>query len=147
LATSEDSQAHVQQLAVTAEQLRQETDILQRQIALLQTTLQQLRGAEDGLDELKRRGDDTSSVLIPFGGGFFVRGQIPATKEVLASVGSGAYRSFPLAKGLERAKGQIETLEAQLVQLDQQFSEKMAQLNSINREIESIIIQAQAEQK
>jgi prefoldin alpha subunit len=147
LATNEDPQALVQQLAVTAEQLRQETDILQQQITLLQTTLQQLRGAEDGLDELKRRGDNTSSVLIPIGGGFFVRGQIPATEEVLASVGSGTYRLFPLSKGLERAKTQIETLEAQLVRLDQQLSEKMAHLNSINREIESIVAQVQAEQK
>ncbi|MFW9916794.1 MAG: prefoldin subunit alpha [Candidatus Thorarchaeota archaeon] len=147
MAASEDPQARVQQLAVTAEQLRQETDILQQQIALLQTTLQQLRGAEDGLDELQRRGDNASSVLIPIGGGFFVRGQIPATKEVLTSIGSGTYRLFPLEKGLERAKSQVETLEAQLVRLDQQLSEKMAHLNSINREIESIIVQAQAEQK
>lgn len=147
MATSEDPQAHVQQLAVTAEQLRQETDILQQQLALLQTTLQQLRGAEDGLDELKRRGESTSSVIMPIGGGFFVRGQIPTTKEVLASVGSGAYRSFPLSKGIERAKTQIETLEAQLARLDQQLTEKMAHLNSLNREIESIIAQARAERE
>ncbi|MFQ5981172.1 MAG: prefoldin subunit alpha [Candidatus Heimdallarchaeota archaeon] len=147
MATPDDPQAQVQQLAVTAEQLRTETDTLQQQLVFLQTSLQQLRGAGESLDELKRREENPSAVLMPVGGGYYVKAQIPATEEILASIGSGIYKSFSLAEGIERAKTQTEAVEKQIAQIDQLLSEKMAYLNSVNRELESILAQAQAERK
>ncbi|MFX0113629.1 MAG: prefoldin subunit alpha [Candidatus Hodarchaeota archaeon] len=145
MATSDDPQARVQQLAAAADQLRQETDLLQQQLALFQNSFHQLRGAGESLDELKRREKDTSPVLLPVGGGFFVRAQIPSVEEVISSVGSGIYRSFSLSEGIERVKAQIEAFENQIIQLDQMLTEKTAQLNSVNRELESILAQVQAQ--
>jgi len=147
LATADESQSDLQMLALRADQLRQETETIQQQVLILQNSLQQLRAAEECLTELGRRQNSSSSVLISVGGGYLVHSQIPSTDEVLTSIGSGVYKSYPLSKVIDRAKKQIEGHESRLTQLDQQLSEKLVHLNSINREIESMLVRAQSSEK
>ncbi len=135
---SDDPREEAQYLVIKADELRKESEYIQQQLYLMQRSINSLQAAEESLQELKKRGETSSSVLIPLGGGFQAKAEIPQTKEVLVSIGSGLYKSFPLSEALKRAGKHSETLQSTITQLDQQLSEKLEQLAKINQEIETI---------
>ena len=91
---------------------RQQAELIQQQIDLIQTSIAEVDALSNTLDDLE--GKDSVEAFVPVGAGSFIKGELKDTDEIIISIGAG----YAIKKDAEGAKviiaGQKKDLEDSL---------------------------------
>ena len=114
---------------------RQQAELIQQQIDLIQTSIAEVDALSNTLDDLE--GKDSVEAFVPVGAGSFIKGELKSTDEIIVSIGSG----IAVKKDAEGAR---EILGGQKEDLKDSLDKMLANLQKCTDIVGSL--QAQAEQ-
>ena len=97
-----------QELVARYEALQRTLQVADRQLASLEQELAELRRAQATLEGL----DGKQDVLMPIGGGVFLRAQVDAGAPVLSPLGSAYSADGPLEDAVARVRARAEHVQA-----------------------------------
>lgn len=130
------TEAQMRELAMHAETLRDQLATLEGQreyVAELTAearrsllTLEHVQGAKSG-DE----------ILMPLGGGAFVRARLDAPEKVISSLGSGIHAEVPTPDAAARLRARVESLES----ASQALAKDLARLNDEMARVNALVEQ------
>ena len=82
---------------------RQQAELIQQQIDLIQTSIAEVDALSNTLDDLE--GKDSVEAFVPVGAGSFIKGELKSTDEIIVSIGSG----FAVKKDADGAREILAT--------------------------------------
>ncbi len=114
---------------------RQQADLIQQQIELIQTSMAEVDALTNTLNDIE--GQDSIEAFVPVGAGSFVKGELKDTDEIIVSIGAG----FAVKKDADGAR---EFIAGQKEELKDSLDKMLANLQQVTDVVGSL--QAQAEQ-
>ena len=66
---------------------RQQAELIQHQIELIQASIAEVDALSNTLDDIE--GKDSVEAFVPVGAGSFIKGELKSTDEIIVSIGSG----------------------------------------------------------
>lgn len=87
---TKDQREELQALMMEAEQYKRQMDSINRQMQILETTIEDLRGSMNALSALEENKAGTE-ILVSIGSGSFIRAKLLETEKVIVGVGSLAF--------------------------------------------------------
>ena len=114
---------------------RQQAELIQQQIDLIQTSIAEVDALSNTLDDLE--GKDSVEAFVPVGAGSFIKGELKSTDEIIVSIGSG----IAVKKDAEGAR---EIIAGQKEDLKDSLDKMLANLQQVTDIVGNL--QAQAEQ-
>jgi len=119
-----DMQGKMMELETFKSQLQQ----YQQQKSQIMMTVQEMMSAKATIDGMKDA-KDGEELVIPIGGGTFIRGTLSDAKNVVSSVGADIAVTKDAASAKKHIEAQIKSAEESVAQLDSEMQriEKMAQ--------------------
>ena len=109
---------------------KEQSEIIQQEIANIQQTIAEVRTLESTIDDIKTK--DSFEALVPVGAGSFMNAEIKNEDKIIMSVGSGVAISKTYDEAKETAEFQKKQLEDSLDKLYknlQQITDIVAQLS------------------
>lgn len=103
-------QEELQEMMVEVETLRAQSTALQQQLMVVMNTLQELRAAQQALENLDGL-ESKSDILVPLGGGAFVNANLGDTSKVILNLGANVMAEKPRTEALSVIGGQVDQLE------------------------------------
>ena len=100
--------------------LEQQFQQLQQQYNLIENRILELTRIEENLDDIKKVKENTD-ILVPVGGGIFLKSSIKDTKNVLINVGSNTITKKPLSEAKQILNNQVEELGTIKTQIEQEL--------------------------
>ena len=127
----------VQILQTEIEQLQMSINAIEQQISLINRAMNSINGSIFTQEELeiKKSGDE---ILIPIGGSNYVLCTVKDPENVYVSLGSGISRQASLKEAIDRNKEQLDSMNSNLKQLKDQFSQFSQMINSRRTELVKI---------
>lgn len=139
---SEQEKALLRDYIAQLEALRGAISTLEDQVRMVELRISELETVKDVLRKLPELGDRAEDVLIPIGGGVFVRGTIKDVKRVLIGVGADivVQKSIDEAVGdldakIENLKNSREELRKSIDDLTKQAEELRARTEELLRKV------------
>ena len=114
---------------------RQQADLIQQQIELIQTSIAEVDALSNTLDDIE--GKDSVEAFVPVGAGSFIKGELKSTDEIIVSIGSG----IAVKKDADGAR---EIIAGQKEDLKDSLDKMLANLQQVTDIVGNL--QAQAEQ-
>ena len=114
---------------------RQQAELIQQQIDLIQTSIAEVDALSNTLDDLE--GKDSVEAFVPVGAGSFIKGELKSTDEIIVSIGSG----IAVKKDADGAR---EIIAGQKEDLKDSLDKMLANLQQVTDIVGNL--QAQAEQ-
>ena len=114
---------------------RQQAELIQQQIDLIQTSIAEVDALSNTLDDLE--GKDSVEAFVPVGAGSFIKGELKSTDEIIVSIGSG----LAVKKDADGAR---EIIAGQKEDLKDSLDKMLANLQQVTDIVGNL--QAQAEQ-
>ncbi|WP_458403371.1 prefoldin subunit alpha [Methanobrevibacter sp.] len=114
---------------------RQQADLIQQQIEMIQASMAEVDALFNTLDDIE--GKESVEAFVPVGAGSFIKGELKSTDEIIVSIGSG----IAIKKDAEGAR---EILTGQKEELKNSLDKMLANLQQCTDIVGSL--QAQAEQ-
>ena len=114
---------------------RQQAELIQQQIDLIQTSIAEVDALSNTLDDIE--GKDSIEAFVPVGAGSFIKGELKSTDEIIVSIGSG----IAVKKDAEGAR---EIIAGQKEDLKDSLDKMLANLQQVTDIVGNL--QAQAEQ-
>ncbi|MHA1977253.1 MAG: prefoldin subunit alpha [Candidatus Hodarchaeales archaeon] len=127
----------VQVLQTEIEQLQQSVNAIEQQMTLVNRAMNSIDGSIVTQEELegKKSGDE---ILISIGGSNYVLCSVKDPNNVYISLGSGISRQAPIEEAIKRNKDQLGSLNSNLNQLREQFSQFSQMMNNRRTELVKI---------
>ncbi len=123
-------QQKLQQMLNEINAYKEQSEIIQQEIANIQQTIAEVRTLESTIDDIKTK--DSFEALVPVGAGSFMNAEIKNEDKIIMSVGSGVAISKTYDEAKETAEFQKKQLEDSLDKLYknlQQITDIVAQLS------------------
>jgi len=139
------NEEEVQQRYAELELINQSFQQMQQQISLMNQQLQTLNKVNEALDAVKDV-DGKSNVLVPLGGGVFVKSEIDKNSEFMVNVGSNVVVSKDYDNSKEIIKKQIEEVSQVMVTLEANMEELSSRAQGIQEELSKGISEISKEQ-
>ena len=114
---------------------RQQADLIQQQIELIQASIAEVDVLSNTLDDIE--GKDSIEAFVPVGAGSFIKGELKSTDEIIVSIGSG----IAVKKDADGAR---EIIAGQKEDLKDSLDKMLANLQQVTDIVGNL--QAQAEQ-
>ena len=114
---------------------KQQADLIQQQIELIQTSIAEVDALSNTLDDIE--GKDSIEAFVPVGAGSFIKGELKSTDEIIVSIGSG----IAVKKDADGAR---EIIAGQKEDLKDSLDKMLANLQQVTDIVGNL--QAQAEQ-
>jgi len=108
MAASRDAEGELREAAQVGEVLQNQLAGIEEQLGMLRAMTEEFQQARSALDALRaaRVGDE---VLVPLGGGQFVRAKLAEADRVLSGIGAGLSVEGPVAEALRRVEAQLQS--------------------------------------
>jgi prefoldin alpha subunit len=94
-----DGREEIQALMLEAEQYKRQMESINRQMQILETTMEELRGSLNAISALEENKAGTE-ILVSVGSGSFIRAKLMETDKILVGVGS----ALSLEKSIPEAR-------------------------------------------
>ena len=114
---------------------KQQADLIQQQIELIQTSIAEVDALSNTLDDIE--GKDSVEAFVPVGAGSFIKGELKSTDEIIVSIGAG----LAVKKDADGAR---EIIAGQKEDLKDSLDKMLANLQQVTDIVGNL--QAQAEQ-
>jgi len=141
LAHRAQTEEELRRLSVEMRYLEQTADALQQRISMVNAALTDLTYANMTLDGIEKEKENTE-ILVPIGGGSYVKAKIADTNKVLVALGSGVSMEKTLVDAKTTLKERLDELEKTMNSAQQQFSQVAERLNSGRNRLETLLAEA-----
>jgi prefoldin alpha subunit len=141
LAHRAQTEEELRRLSVEMRYLEQTADALQQRISMVNAALTDLTYANMTLDGIEKEKENTE-ILVPIGGGSYVKAKIADTNKVLVALGSGVSIEKTLADAKTTLKERLDELEKTMNSAQQQFSQVAERLTSGRNRLETLLAEA-----
>ena len=135
------TEEELRRLSVEMRYLEQTADALQQRISMVNAALTDLTYANMTLDGIEKEKENTE-ILVPIGGGSYVKAKIADTNKVLVALGSGVSIEKTLADAKTTLKERLDELEKTMNSAQQQFSQVAERLNTGRNRLETLLAEA-----
>jgi len=109
----------------------------QGQMSLLDTVLSELQMANATLEGLKKEKPEVS-LLVPIGGGVYVKAKLADIEQVVMSIGVGISKEKSIDEAIGSIGARISELQATKAKMEQQISLCVERINEKRGELEAI---------
>lgn len=131
---SPEQEAELRAAVEAGEALQGRLAGLEEQMAYLNALAQEFSRARAALEALKdvKRGEE---VLLPLGGGHFVRASLAEEDRVLSGIGAGYSLEGSLAEALRHVEGQLEAAKQAAERLQEEEQRILAQMQALEQRV------------
>ncbi|MDO5823629.1 prefoldin subunit alpha [Methanobrevibacter sp.] len=120
---------------------RQQADLIQQQIELLQASMTEVDALSNTLDDLE--GKESVEAFVPVGAGSFIKGELKSTDEIIVSIGAGLAVKKDADGAREILKGQKEDLKDSLDNMLANLQQCTDMVGTLQAQAEQIAAAAQ----
>lgn len=135
------TEEELRRLSVEMRYLEQTADALQQRISMVNAAITDLTYANMTLDGIEKE-KENAEMLVPIGGGSYVKAKIADTNKIIVSMGSGVSIEKTLQEAKTTLKERLDELEKTMNSAQQQFSQVAERLNSGRNRLETLLAQA-----
>lgn len=135
--TSHDEEEALRRLVFELRVLEGTAESVRTRIGLAEAALNELRSANAALEGLKGE-KGNSPLLVPIGGGSYVKARIQDSKRVIAGIGAGVATEKRVDEAQESIEGRMAELERIRTSLRQQFDQLMARISDTRDKIQAM---------
>ena len=111
-------------------ELKRNLQMIGQQLESLKHQLMELDGVKESLSQLKK--DEKGEILVPFGGGVFVRTKVENRNQVILNSGSSIAVEKDIDSVLELVEKQIKQLQEIEAQMNEEFLNISQQIDMIS---------------
>jgi len=138
LAKRVQSEEELRRLSVEMRYLEQTADALQQRISMVNAAITDLSYANMTLDGIEKE-KENAEMLVPIGGGSYVKVNLANTNKVIISMGAGVSVEKTLAEAKVTLKERLDELEKTMNSAQQQFTQVAERINSGRGRLETLI--------
>ncbi len=138
MASKGKEEEELRQLSVEMRLLEQAADTLQQRMSMLNAAITDLSYASMTLEGVEKEKEDVE-VLVPIGGGSYVKTNLGNPDKVVVSLGSGVSVEKPLAEAKTILKERLDELQKSAVAAQQQFSQIADRINTGRNRLETLL--------
>jgi prefoldin alpha subunit len=113
-------------------ELKRNSQMIGQQLESLKHQLMELDGVKESLSQLKK--DEKGEILVPFGGGVFVRAKVENRNQVILNSGSSIAVEKDIDSVLELVEKQIKQLQEIEAQMNEEFLNISQQMDMMSLE-------------
>ena len=128
----------LRQLAVEQRLLEQTADALQSRMNMVNAVVTDLTYASMALEGLEKE-KENSELLVPIGGGSYVKAKLGTPDRVIVSVGAGVSVEKTVQEAKEIVKKRLEDLGKTRMSLQQQFSQVVGKINENRQKLDQLV--------
>jgi prefoldin alpha subunit len=141
LAQRVQTEEELRRLSVEMRYLEQTADALQQRISMVNAALTDLTYANMTLDGIETQ-KENAEMLVPIGGGSYVKAKIADTNRVIIGMGAGVSIEKTLAEAKVTLKERLDELEKTMTVAQQQFTQVAERINSGRGRLETLLASA-----
>ena len=138
MAAKGKEQDELRQLSVEMRYLEQAAETLQQRMSMLNAAMTDLSYANTTLDGVEKE-KETAEMLVPIGGGSYVKTKLACVDKVIVSMGAGVSVEKPIAEAKAMLKERLDELEKSAVAAQQQFSQIAERINVGRNRLETLL--------
>ena len=127
----------VENLLLENEILERNTETLQTRMGLINASINELYMANETLEGLKKE-DKGSIILVPIGGGSYLKAIIEDVKNILVGIGSDVATEKTIKEAQDNLGTNILELEKARERINKQLEQNISRLNTVRRKIQEI---------
>ena len=135
----------VQSLQTYLNQYTQQAEVYSRQLGMMEEGIREANASIETLNALAEAGE--APVFMPIGGGLNIRATIIQPDEVFVSIGSDIIVQKTNERAISYLQDRIKEMEASAKNLTEVLQKIDAQVKDIQKRLEQLYRQAQAEQQ
>jgi prefoldin alpha subunit len=113
-------------------ELKRNSQMIGQQLESLKHQLMELDGVKESLSQLKK--DEKGEILVPFGGGVFVKAKVENRNQVILNSGSSIAVEKDIDSVLELVEKQIKQLQEIEAQMNEEFLNVSQQMDMMSLE-------------
>jgi prefoldin alpha subunit len=137
-ALANKGEEELRQLAVEQRLLEQTADAVQSRINMVNAVVTDLTYASAALDALEKE-KENSELLVPIGGGSYVKAKLGTPDKVIVSVGAGVSIEKTVQEAKETVKKRLEDLGKTRLSLQQQFAQVVGKLDENRQKLDQLV--------
>ena len=128
----------LRKLSVEMRYLEQTAETLQQRLSMLNAAITDLSYAKMTLDGVEKE-KENSDLLVPIGGGSYVKMKLANSEKVVVSIGAGVSVEKQLPEAKAMLKERLDELEKSMVSAQQQFAQIADRINSGRSRLETLL--------
>lgn len=128
----------MQEIVAEVETLRAQSNALQQQLMVVLNTLQELRAAQQALENLDTIGSE-SEMLVPLGGGAFINAHLGDTSKVVLNLGANIMAEKKTSEAVSVLEGQIKQLNDAQRKLEDAITSIDFRMNELVTEMQFLV--------
>jgi prefoldin alpha subunit len=128
----------LRKLSVEMRFLEQTAETLQQRLSMLNAAITDLSYAKMTLDGVEKE-KENSDLLVPIGGGSYVKMKLANSEKVVVSIGAGVSVEKQLPEAKAMLKERLDELEKSMVSAQQQFAQIADRINSGRSRLETLL--------
>ena len=141
MAKRPQAEEELRRLSVEMRYLEQTADALQQRISMVNAALTDLSYANMTLDGIETE-KENAELLVPIGGGSYVKVKLADTTKVIISMGAGVSIEKTMPEAKVTLKERLDELEKTMNAAQQQFTQVAERINSGRGRLESLLASA-----
>jgi prefoldin alpha subunit len=138
LASQGKEEQELRQLSVEMRLLEQAAETMQQRLSMLNAAITDLSYASMTLEGVEKE-KENSDLLVPIGGGSYVKMKLASPDKVVVGLGSGVSVEKPLAEAKTMLKERLDELQKSAVAAQQQFSQIADRINVGRNRLETLL--------
>jgi len=131
-------QEEVRKLSVELRYFEQTAETLQERLGMMNAAVSDLTYANATLEAMEKE-KTPAEVLMPIGGGNFVKAKLTGADKIIVGMGAGVSIEKTLTEAKEIVKERIEQIESTRVQAQQQLSQIVDRINKGRTRMETLL--------
>ena len=128
----------LRKLSVEMRFLEQTAETLQQRLSMLNAAMTDLSYANMSLEGVEKE-TENAEILVPIGGGSYVKTRLASSDKVIVSIGSGVSVEKQLPEAKAVLKERLDELEKSAVAAQQQFAQIAERINSGRSRLETLL--------
>jgi prefoldin alpha subunit len=128
----------LRKLSIEMRYLEQTAETLQQRISIMNAAITDLTYANMSLDELEKE-KENAELLVPIGGGFYIKVKLANTDTVVVGIGSGVSIEKTLLEAKAIVKERLSELEKTMTSAQQQFAQVAQRINAGRNRLENLL--------
>ena len=138
LAARGKEEEELRKLSVEMRFLEQTAETLQQRLSMLNAAITDLSYAKMTLEGVEKE-KENSDLLVPIGGGSYVKMKLSNSEKVVVSIGAGVSVEKQLPEAKAMLKERLDELEKSMVSAQQQFAQIADRINSGRSRLETLL--------
>ncbi len=138
MAENVEKRKELEKLAYEYQLLQAQAQLLAQNLELLALAGNELKTLRETLEGLRDMGSENPEVLIPIGGGSFLKGMVTDRERAVISMGAGYSAEMPIESAMELVDRRIKEYEMAIQRTQEALRKIEGQLQELARRAQSL---------